>query len=201
MARFGPSIGAEQLGGSVYELDPGESVCPYHYEHPRRSGCSCWRAARRCAIPTASTSWTRATSSASREGPDGAPQGHEPLGRAGADPDALDERRRAAASRSTRTAARSASGPGWASSSASRTPSTTGTASSSSAPVPNGRVPGTVPGHGPEAASREPPATDDASPLGSGVRIRLCRLRGPCPGTVPRTRPEQTMTLLNSSAR
>jgi uncharacterized cupin superfamily protein len=34
MARFGPRIGAEQLGGSVYELDPGESVCPYHYEYP-----------------------------------------------------------------------------------------------------------------------------------------------------------------------
>jgi len=34
MARFGPSIGAEHLGGSVYDLDPGESVCPYHYEHP-----------------------------------------------------------------------------------------------------------------------------------------------------------------------
>ncbi len=34
MARFGPAIGAEQLGGSVYELDPGDSVCPYHYEHP-----------------------------------------------------------------------------------------------------------------------------------------------------------------------
>jgi uncharacterized cupin superfamily protein len=32
MAAFGPSIGAERLGGSVYELDPGDSVCPYHYE-------------------------------------------------------------------------------------------------------------------------------------------------------------------------
>ncbi len=32
MARFGPSIGAERLGGTVYELDPGDSVCPYHYE-------------------------------------------------------------------------------------------------------------------------------------------------------------------------
>jgi uncharacterized cupin superfamily protein len=31
-ASFGPSLGAERLGGSVYELDPGESVCPYHYE-------------------------------------------------------------------------------------------------------------------------------------------------------------------------
>jgi uncharacterized cupin superfamily protein len=33
MARFGPSIGAERLGASVYELDPGDSVCPYHYEN------------------------------------------------------------------------------------------------------------------------------------------------------------------------
>ena len=32
MARLGPSIGAEGLGASVYELDPGDSVCPYHYE-------------------------------------------------------------------------------------------------------------------------------------------------------------------------
>jgi len=32
MASLGPSIGAERLGGSVYELDPGESVGPYHYE-------------------------------------------------------------------------------------------------------------------------------------------------------------------------
>ncbi|MDQ3672178.1 MAG: cupin domain-containing protein [Actinomycetota bacterium] len=32
-ASFGPSIGAERLGGTVYELDPGESVCPYHYEN------------------------------------------------------------------------------------------------------------------------------------------------------------------------
>jgi uncharacterized cupin superfamily protein len=30
--RIGPLIGAEQLGLSVYELTPGQSVCPYHYE-------------------------------------------------------------------------------------------------------------------------------------------------------------------------
>lgn len=34
MDRFGPKIGAEQLGGSVYELPPGQSICPYHYEYP-----------------------------------------------------------------------------------------------------------------------------------------------------------------------
>lgn len=31
--RVGPLIGATALGASVYDLDPGESVCPYHYEH------------------------------------------------------------------------------------------------------------------------------------------------------------------------
>jgi len=31
--RFGPTLGAELLGMTVYELAPGESVCPYHYEY------------------------------------------------------------------------------------------------------------------------------------------------------------------------
>ncbi len=31
-ARFGPAIGASRLGGTVYELPPGESICPYHWE-------------------------------------------------------------------------------------------------------------------------------------------------------------------------
>ena len=30
--RVGPLLEAEMLGASVYELDPGESICPYHYE-------------------------------------------------------------------------------------------------------------------------------------------------------------------------
>jgi uncharacterized cupin superfamily protein len=34
MDRFGPKIGATQIGGSVYELPPGQSICPYHYEWP-----------------------------------------------------------------------------------------------------------------------------------------------------------------------
>ena len=34
MDRFGPKIGASQIGGSVYELPPGQSICPYHYEYP-----------------------------------------------------------------------------------------------------------------------------------------------------------------------
>jgi uncharacterized cupin superfamily protein len=30
--RVGPLIGASKLGLSVYELPPGQSICPYHYE-------------------------------------------------------------------------------------------------------------------------------------------------------------------------
>jgi uncharacterized cupin superfamily protein len=33
IARLGKRLGAERTGISVYELPPGEAVCPYHYEH------------------------------------------------------------------------------------------------------------------------------------------------------------------------
>ena len=32
-ARVGPLVGGEQLGLSVYALEPGLSICPYHYEN------------------------------------------------------------------------------------------------------------------------------------------------------------------------
>jgi uncharacterized cupin superfamily protein len=31
--RAGPLLGAQQLGLSIYELQPGNSICPYHYEN------------------------------------------------------------------------------------------------------------------------------------------------------------------------
>jgi uncharacterized cupin superfamily protein len=31
--RTGPLLGAQQLGLSIYELQPGNSICPYHYEN------------------------------------------------------------------------------------------------------------------------------------------------------------------------
>lgn len=33
MARLGKLVGATKLGASVYELPPGEALCPYHYEY------------------------------------------------------------------------------------------------------------------------------------------------------------------------
>lgn len=32
-AKLGPMIGARMIGGSIYDLQPGQSVCPYHYEY------------------------------------------------------------------------------------------------------------------------------------------------------------------------
>jgi uncharacterized cupin superfamily protein len=32
-ARLGPRLGAEQTGVTIYELPPGQAVCPYHYEY------------------------------------------------------------------------------------------------------------------------------------------------------------------------
>src|SRR5439155_23733527 len=33
MARLGKALGAERTGISVYELPPGQAICPYHYEY------------------------------------------------------------------------------------------------------------------------------------------------------------------------
>jgi len=33
VARLGPRLGARMMGATIYELSPGESVCPYHYHY------------------------------------------------------------------------------------------------------------------------------------------------------------------------
>jgi uncharacterized cupin superfamily protein len=33
MFRLGAELGSEQTGASVYELPPGQAICPYHYEY------------------------------------------------------------------------------------------------------------------------------------------------------------------------
>ncbi len=33
MFRFGPQLGAKATGASLYELPPGQALCPYHYEY------------------------------------------------------------------------------------------------------------------------------------------------------------------------
>jgi uncharacterized cupin superfamily protein len=34
MFRFGAQLGAKTTGTTVYEIPPGQSICPYHYEYP-----------------------------------------------------------------------------------------------------------------------------------------------------------------------
>lgn len=33
MFKLGAEVGAEQTGASLYEVPPGQAVCPYHYEY------------------------------------------------------------------------------------------------------------------------------------------------------------------------
>jgi uncharacterized cupin superfamily protein len=33
MKRLGPLVGAQRTGTSIYELRPGQAICPYHYEY------------------------------------------------------------------------------------------------------------------------------------------------------------------------
>jgi uncharacterized cupin superfamily protein len=33
MFRVGPQLGATDTGASLYEIPPGQAVCPYHYEY------------------------------------------------------------------------------------------------------------------------------------------------------------------------
>jgi uncharacterized cupin superfamily protein len=33
MLRFGPALEAKRTGTTVYELAPGQAICPYHYEY------------------------------------------------------------------------------------------------------------------------------------------------------------------------
>ena len=32
MRRFGPDVGGRRIGATLYELPPGQALCPYHYE-------------------------------------------------------------------------------------------------------------------------------------------------------------------------
>ena len=109
-----PRIGAEKLGGSVYELDPGDSVCPYHYENAEEEWLLVLTGTPTLRDPEGEHELARGRPRLLPRRPRRRPQGHEPLGRRRADPDALDIPKSAeksrSASASTPTATRSASG-------------------------------------------------------------------------------------------
>ncbi|HEY6055170.1 MAG TPA: cupin domain-containing protein [Gaiellaceae bacterium] len=50
-ARIGQLVGGEQIGMSVYELSPGQSICPYHYEATDEEWLICLAGAPRLRVP------------------------------------------------------------------------------------------------------------------------------------------------------
>ena len=60
----GRAIGAEKLGASVYELEPGERSFPYHYEYGNEEWLIVVAGRPTLRDPEGSTSSSRATSSA-----------------------------------------------------------------------------------------------------------------------------------------
>ena len=52
-AKVGAKIGAEKLGASLYELEPGERSFPYHYEY----GVEEWLLCRRRTADAAGAGW------------------------------------------------------------------------------------------------------------------------------------------------
>ena len=80
-ARIGPLVGARDLGLTVYELAEGISICPYHYEYPCEEWLIVLEGQPVSAIPTATTTWPQATSSAfhpGRKAPTRSPTAHPP---------------------------------------------------------------------------------------------------------------------------
>jgi uncharacterized cupin superfamily protein len=70
--RLGPIIGAAQLGASVYDLDPGDSVCPYHYEHPEEEWLLVWDGRPTLRVPDGEHELSPGDLVCFLEGPDGA---------------------------------------------------------------------------------------------------------------------------------
>ena len=105
MDRFGPKIGATQMGGSVYELPPGQSICPYHYEYPEEEWLFVLSGRVEVRTPEGEEELGPMEVVCFPFGPDGRAQGHQPQRRDRARRDALDQGRRSP-SRSIPTAAR-----------------------------------------------------------------------------------------------
>jgi uncharacterized cupin superfamily protein len=72
--RFGPKIGAVQIGGTVYELEPGQSNCPYHYEYGREEWLIVLEGTATVRHPDGERSYERGDVVCFPDGPEGAHQ-------------------------------------------------------------------------------------------------------------------------------
>jgi uncharacterized cupin superfamily protein len=72
MDRFGSRIGAQQLGASLYELPPSQSICPYHYEYGREEWVIVLDGAPTLRTPRGTETLQSGDTIVFPEGPDGA---------------------------------------------------------------------------------------------------------------------------------
>jgi len=70
--RLGPLIGAQKLGTTLYELPPGNSNCPYHYEYGREEWLLCVQGAVTVRTPEGEVALRRGDVIVFPEGPAGA---------------------------------------------------------------------------------------------------------------------------------
>jgi uncharacterized cupin superfamily protein len=70
--RLGPKIGASQLGMSIYDLPPGEAICPYHFEWTDEEWLICVAGSPTVRTPEGETVLSPGDVACFPAGPDGA---------------------------------------------------------------------------------------------------------------------------------
>jgi uncharacterized cupin superfamily protein len=70
--RVGDAIGAEKLGASLYELEPGQKTFPYHYEYGTEEWLICIAGRPTLRTPVGERELRPGDTVCFREGPDGA---------------------------------------------------------------------------------------------------------------------------------
>ncbi len=82
-ATLGPKLGAEKLGASLYELQPGEKTFPYHYEYGAEEWLLCVAGRPTLRVPDGEHELRPGDIVCFPEGPEGAHQvrndTHEPI--------------------------------------------------------------------------------------------------------------------------
>ena len=69
MKRFGKTLGAAATGMSIYELPPGQAICPYHYEYAEEEWLVVLEGTPTLRTPRARRSSRPGTSASSRRAP------------------------------------------------------------------------------------------------------------------------------------
>jgi uncharacterized cupin superfamily protein len=72
--RIGPKIGGSQMGATIYEMPPGQALCPYHYEYPEEEWLIVLEGTATVRHPGGEDQFEPGTVIAFQQGPEGAHQ-------------------------------------------------------------------------------------------------------------------------------